>query len=230
MATLRRAFYLGRQKLELGLTLTFPQLPETSRGRYIPPADFDAIVALIPSETKRVFCEFAYLTGVRKGQLRWTELANVDTDRWVLSWRPDQTKSGEPHVLPLVGRTKEIVQALWAQRRLDCRFLFQEEGRPLGELRSEWETACRAAGFPVGRKAGGYAFHDTRHSCITNLHSAGVPDSVAMSISNHKTTSVFLRYGIRHESAQRAALEQVEALLRDTQDRSTVQPLVPQAI
>jgi len=46
-----------------------------------------------------------------------------------------------------------------------------------------------------------------------------------MSISNHKTTSVFLRYGIRHESAQRAALEQVETFLRGLGTVPTVRPL-----
>jgi len=180
----------------------------------------------IPSETKRLFCEFAYLTGVRKGQLRATELANVDAERWIITWRPDQTKSGEPHVLPLVGRTKEIIMRLWGRRRLDCRHLFHEAGRALGLLRSEWNRACRNAGFPVGRRHGGYSFHDTRHSCISNLHAAGVPDSVAMSISNHKTPAVFLRYGIRHESAQRAALEQVDALLRALEtETSKVRPI-----
>jgi integrase len=92
-------------------------------------------------------------------------------------------------------------------------------------LRSEWNRVCRKAGFPVGRQHGGYSFHDTRHSCISNLHAAGVPDSVAMSISNHKTPAVFLRYGVRHESAQRAALEQVETLLRGLGTVPTVRPV-----
>ena len=50
-------------------------------------------------------------------------------------------------VLPLVGRTKEIIAALWSHRRLDCRHLFHEDGKPLGLLRSEWNRACKKAGF-----------------------------------------------------------------------------------
>lgn len=63
-------------------------------------------------------------------------------------------------------------------------------GKPLGDLRSEWERACKKAGQPVGRKQGGLVFHDTRWSAITNLAAAGVPDIVARSISGHRTASV----------------------------------------
>ena len=57
------------------------------------------------------------------------------------------------------------------------------------------------------------------------VRDAGVPDRVAMSITNHRTPSVFLRYGIRHEQAQRAALESVESYLATLPNRSTVTPL-----
>lgn len=65
--------------------------------------------------------------------------------------------------------------------------------------------------MPSGWKAGGYVFHNTRHSAVTNLNGAGVPDTVAITITGHKTLGVFKRYGIRQESVQRAALEKVGA-------------------
>jgi integrase len=57
-------------------------------------------------------------------------------------------------------------------------------------------------------------FHNTRHSAVTNLAAAGVPDSVATTISGHRSLAVFKRYGIRRESVQRAAMDQVEGYLR----------------
>jgi integrase len=84
----------------------------------------------------------------------------------------------------------------------------------MGRLQSEWGAACAAAGEPSGRKGGGYVFHNTRHSAVTNMTGAGVPDSVAATISGHRSLNVFKRYGIRQESVQRSAMEKVESYVR----------------
>jgi len=79
-------------------------------------------------------------------------------------------------------------------------------------------AACKAAGVPCGRKNGGFVLHDTRRSAITNLAEVGIPDTIARSISGHRTASVHARYQITQESAKRAALakigEAVERLAR----------------
>jgi integrase len=183
----------------------------------------------VPSEVKQWVFELAYLTGVRKTQLRLTAFANVNAAEWVITWRGDQTKTGKrtgvPHVLPLDGRSREIVQSAWAQRQPDCGYLFHEDGKPLGLLRSEWNRACKKAGFPVGRKHGGYVFHNTRHSAITNMSAAGVPDTVATTISGHRTLSVFKRYNIVSPETQRAALRQAETYVQSTGTAPKVTPL-----
>jgi hypothetical protein len=43
---------------------------------------------------------------------------------------------------------------------------------------------------------------------------AGVPDSVATTITGHRSLAIFKRYGIRQESVQRAAMEKVETYVR----------------
>ena len=65
--------------------------------------------------------------------------------------------------------------------------------------------------MPCGRKAGGFVLHDTRVSAISNLADAGVPDTVARSISGHRTPSVHARYQITAESTQADALDKAEA-------------------
>jgi integrase len=67
-------------------------------------------------------------------------------------------------------------------------------------LRKEWVTACVAAGLgtltevegkPYDPIYSGLTPHNLRRSAVRNLVNAGVPERVAMSISGHKTRSVF---------------------------------------
>jgi integrase len=81
----------------------------------------------------------------------------------------------------------------------------------LGDFKKAWATACSKAGFPVGRKQGGFTWHNTRHTSITNLVNAGVPAHEAMAVSGHRTRSVFDRYSIRVEEQTRNALRRATA-------------------
>src|SRR5262249_9348355 len=67
-------------------------------------------------------------------------------------------------------------------------------GQPVLEFRQAWNTACTKAGVP------GRLFHDLRRTAVRNLERAGVPRSVAMKLTGHKTESIYRRYAIVSES------------------------------
>jgi hypothetical protein len=83
----------------------------------------------------------------------------------------------------------------------------------------------RRAGVPVGRKHGGFVFHNSRHTAVTNLVNAGVPAHEAMAISGHRTRSVFDRYSLTLKAQTRAALERVSTALPATLPPAHVLPL-----
>lgn len=78
-------------------------------------------------------------------------------------------------------------------------------GNPIHEFKRSWATACRKAGIP------GRLFHDFGRTAVRNLERAGVPRSVAMKLSGHKTESVYRRYDIVSEGDLQIAVERLSA-------------------
>ena len=209
LAVLKRAFRLAEQSGKVLHRPHIPMLRENNVRRGFFGADqFEAVRAALPPEL-RGMVTFAYFTAWRIASeilpLKW---ARVDRKARTIRLEPGSTKNKNARTLPY-GQLPELVDLIerqWVEhKRLQregviCPHVFHRNGKPITDFRGAWKKACKTAGVP------GMEPHDFRRTAIRNLVRAGVPDTVAMEISGHKTRSVFDRYNITSEDDKADAL------------------------
>ena len=122
--------------------------------------------------------------------MRTLEWRDVDLAGREVRLRPEVSKNKDGRVLPLRGELLEIVESARDVRRMDCPFVFHDEGEPICDSRKAWKTACKKA------KLSGIIVHDLRRTAVRNMVRAGIPERVAMELSGHKTRRIFDRYNI----------------------------------
>jgi integrase len=150
---------------------------------------------------------WAYSSAWRKSEI--LGLLWEDVDRNEREIRLRTSKNGQGRVLPLEGELWEVIQRRWVAREVKrssgesfiSPLVFHRKGERIADFRKAWSKACKDA------KCLGKLFHDLRRTAIRNMIRAGVPQSVAMSISGHRTIHTFLRYNITSQDDQRNALK-----------------------
>ena len=205
-----------------------------ARQGFFSEQEFRAVLAHLPEDLKD-FAHFAFITGMRKGEVASLSWSEVEGD--VLTLRGVHSKNGDARTVPLVGELAEILKRRQAARQVEengtvriVKFIFHRDGAPVAEFRKSWATACVAAGLgkmvcPICQDEGaahkcvkcktetqyrGRLFHDFRRSAVRAMVQAGVPTQVAKKISGHKTDSMFQRYSILITDDLRSALEKTE--------------------
>ena len=144
---------------------------------------------------------FGYIIGMRKSAISSLEWTAVHGDQITLAAEDNKTR--EPLTIALEGELGEII----ARRRQVANgplIFHMGDGRPIRNFWKSWRSATRRAGLQ------GRLFHDLRRCASKNMLEAGVPQRVAMTITGHKTDSMFRRYAIVEPRQQREALRKVE--------------------
>jgi integrase len=72
-------------------------------------------------------------------------------------------------------------------------------------------------------------FHNTRHTAVTNLVNAGVPQHEAMTVSGHRSRSVFDRYSLSLKEQTKAAMRRVTDYTSQQDTTPTVVPVRPRS-
>jgi hypothetical protein len=150
--------------------------------------------------------------------------------------RLDTSKNDEGRVFPfdklpelaaLLTAQREHTKEIEAERRQPgdltrCPWVFHRDGKPIEGYKRAWNTAVHRAARGGSREAlaeitrpqlVGRIVHDFRRTAVRNLVRAGVPEGIAMSLTGHKTRSVFDRYDIKNEADLRAGVAKLDAYL-----------------
>jgi integrase len=233
---LHQSFALAIRRGHLNRAPHIRRLSEAGNARqgFVTEAEVSSLIEHLPADL-RDFTRFAFITGMRRGEIISLKWNDVHGD--VLTLRGENSKNGQARTIPLVGELAALIE----RRRLASRvevgattemvpFVFAREGEAVGRFYKAWASACVAARLGVmvcpkcqaegtertcetcktTTRFRGRLFHDLRRSAVRAMTQAGVPQAVAMKISGHKTASMFQRYNIVATDDLRVALTRTE--------------------
>ena len=147
------------------------------------------------SEAQKRFNSHGWLKGAGSEvqTLQWTQ---VDFERNRVYLAPGTTKNEEARWFPITEELHTILKVQLGKRNelkeqgKISPLVFSKNGRQIKSFYKAWRTTCKAAGVP------GRLLHDFRRTGVRNIDRSGIPRTVAMKLTGHKTESVYRRYNI----------------------------------
>jgi len=190
---------------------------DNARQGFVEDADYRKLIKVLPPHL-RCLAIAGYHLGMRTGELRKLQWSQVDLDAKEIRLAAAQTKGKRARTAPIYG---DLIPALAHQKAEhdanwpDVPWVFHWYGKPIGHSLKGWRRSAKEAEVPD------LLFHDLRRSAIRNMERAGIPRKIAMSISGHRTESVYLRYDIVSQKDLAIAREKLEAFHVEQKEIST---------
>lgn len=227
LAALKRAFNLA---VQAGRLSTAPYIPSVkvnnTREGFFETEELNRLIRELP-EPLRPLVQFAAFTGWRKSEvlgLRWSDVDFEAGEVRLWHSKNDEPRSFPFAVLPplkaLLDEQRERTRTLERKRGEIVAHVFHRNGKPIRSMDAAWRSAAKRAGME------GALFHDLRRTAVRNLERAGVPRSVAMKLTGHKTESVYRRYAIADAKALEEGVQKL-ARLHEATTETTARKVVP---
>ena len=124
-------------------------------------------------------------TGMRRGELRGLKWEDVSFETRTIYLH--RTKNNTARAVPISDRLLVLLQTLHSQRVGE--FVFSKlDGKPYGDWKRSFATACRRAGVK------GFRFHDLRHTFASYLVMGGVDIRTVQELLGHQDIKMTVRY------------------------------------
>jgi integrase len=214
LEVLSRAFTLGRDLglLTVGLRVRTHRLAEAApRAGFFEDAQYHAVARHLAPDLQVAIAMAQELGWRTQSEVLTLERSQVDRAEGTLRLEPGMAKNDaartiylSPALTVLIDEQLARVEALQRQMGTIIPFVFPHlrgrlRGQRIQDFKRTWKTACRKAGVP------GMLRHDFRRTAVRNMVNRGIAEKVAMTITGHKTRSVFDRYHIVSPADLKAA-------------------------
>jgi len=202
LAILHRAFQLGSQA-DPPMVARVPHVPklaeENVRTGFLKRPQYERLLRVLPVALRLLFV-FGYYLGMRKSALLKLKWEQVDVKAGLIYLQRKRSEKHIPQAVPIYGDMRAFLE----MQPRTSEYIFARGSEPIKDFRRSWKNACEEAGVP------NLLFHDLRRTAARNLRRAGIPESVAMKITGHKTRTMFERYNIVDEEDIRDVGRKVE--------------------
>jgi len=148
---------------------------------------------------------FALHTGMRMGEIRSLEWAEVDLFRKTVM--VIRSKNGEKRTIPQNVTVLALLKAKMKVRSLQTHLVFHTGNHTIIDdhhLRRAFRTALKKAGIH------GFTFHDLRHTFATRLVQAGVDLYRVKELLGHKSIITTQRYAHHYPESLRSSVDVLE--------------------
>lgn len=172
------------------------------RQGFVPAKAQETIEKNLPAELA-VFVRFLYLSGWRRGKAASLTWKDVHMEEGAID-APSSHAANKLRPGKLYFRMDPAMEELIEDRHAatgGLGYVFTYEGAPIGDFRTEWKAAVKAALRPDTR------LHDYRRTRATLWDQAGIPMSEAMALGGWETPKTYLGY----VQVQRSRLEEALA-------------------
>src|ERR1039458_10202000 len=162
--------------------------------------------------TAAVIIRALLLTGMRSGELTSAAWGQVDFQRRVLTVGRAKTSSGTGRQIPMNNDLFLLLSAhaAWFTEKFGAarpeHYLFpfgsvpNDPTRPTTTLKTAWDRDRKDSGVSC-------RLHDLRHTALTKMAEAGVPESPMLSLVGHISPAMLERYSHIRMAAKREAVE-----------------------
>ncbi|MHB1646667.1 MAG: site-specific integrase [Candidatus Acididesulfobacter diazotrophicus] len=178
------SFCIEKGLIEKNPAAGVKKLNELSRLKTLSDEDIDKLIAGATNKLTMDLITFLIYTGCRKSEalnLKWDD---VDLQNNVIGIKGTKTKYDR--YSPIHSQLKDLLIGI--EKKDGCDYVFNINGKKIGNFRKSFMTACRNAGFKDMH------IHDLRHVFASKMVKDGTSLYITGELLGHRTTQMTKRY------------------------------------